>query len=63
MNERIKELIKQATVWEGMENGYIFDKEKFAKLIILECADFVAINTLEDQNMWGKIMEHFEIEL
>lgn len=37
MNERIKELADEATVWEGMENGYIFDKEKFARLIVQEC--------------------------
>lgn len=38
MNERIKSLIDQATVWQGMENGYIFDKEKFAEMIVRQCA-------------------------
>jgi len=37
MNERIRELAEQATVWQGMEDGYIFDKEKFAELIVQEC--------------------------
>jgi len=37
MNERIKQLVEQATIWEGMEDGYIFDKEKFAELIVEEC--------------------------
>ena len=37
MNQRIKSLIDQAIVWEGMENGYVFDKEKFAELIVREC--------------------------
>ena len=42
MNERIKELIKQATTIE--EHGWgvsydNFDKEKFAELIVRECAD------------------------
>jgi len=38
MNERIKELIKQAT--ECYSNGQerTFDKEKFAQLIVRECA-------------------------
>jgi hypothetical protein len=38
-NERIKELIKQAT--ECYSNGQerTFDKEKFAELIVQECAD------------------------
>ena len=37
MNERIQELIKQAT--ECYSNGQerTFDKEKFAELIVLEC--------------------------
>jgi len=43
MNERIKELIEQATyfkegVTEGLYDIEIFDKEKFAELIIAECA-------------------------
>lgn len=42
MNQRIKSLIDQATVWQGMENGYIFDKEKFAELIVRECIELCA---------------------
>lgn len=45
MNERIKELIKQATVIMVPSSGefagqefHDFDKEKFAELIIKECA-------------------------
>ena len=38
MNERIKELIKQATTEE--HDGFLyFDKKKFAELIVGECAD------------------------
>jgi hypothetical protein len=41
MNERIQELIEQATTIEyGVDNGFdrvLFDKEKFALLIIAEC--------------------------
>lgn len=41
MNERIKELIEQATTIEyGVDNGFdrvTFDKEKFAELIVEEC--------------------------
>jgi hypothetical protein len=41
MNERIKELIEQATTIDyGVDNGFDrvnFDKEKFAELILLEC--------------------------
>jgi hypothetical protein len=42
MNERIKELAEQATTYiEPTSNsgeGWIFDKEKFAELIVRECA-------------------------
>jgi hypothetical protein len=43
MNERIKELAEQATTIEyGADRGFdrvTFDKEKFAELIVRECAD------------------------
>ena len=45
MNERIKELIKQATTIEyGADRGFdrvTFDKEKFAELIVRECSNAV----------------------
>jgi hypothetical protein len=40
MNERIKELIKQAMVLEESDGLFVrevFDKEKFAELIVREC--------------------------
>jgi hypothetical protein len=41
MNERLRELAEQATTYiEPTSNsgeGWIFDKEKFAELIILDC--------------------------
>ena len=39
MNERIKELADEATVWKDANHGYTFDKEKFAELIVRECID------------------------
>ena len=43
MNERIRELAEQATTYiEPTSNsgeGWIFDKEKFAELIVRECID------------------------
>ena len=47
MNERIKELIKQATTIEEHKWGVSydnFDKEKFAKLIVAECTKILADN-------------------
>ena len=39
MNERIKVLAEQTTVWKDANHGYVFDKEKFAELIVQECID------------------------
>ena len=70
MNERIRELEDQC--WEDVpvdiDYDYlsrvrrVFNREKFAELIVKECADFVDQNTLENQGMWGKIMRHFGVE-
>ena len=68
MNERIKQLAKQATIWEGMEDGYIFDKEKFAELIVRECMEQVwytredGINGNISQVIKDRIKEHFGVE-
>ena len=41
MNEKVKELIEQATTYieptSTSGEGWIFDKEKFAELIVKEC--------------------------
>ena len=46
MNERIKELINEATSFkegliEGKHDIELFDKEKFAELIVAECISIV----------------------
>jgi hypothetical protein len=74
MNERIKKLIEQATdIVEivNPESGIthhreFFDKEKFAELIVRECAN-VANQHMEhnegtDYNVGGKIKQHFGVE-
>lgn len=67
MNERIRELIAQATkVVEPNDPDYrheIFDKEKFAELIVRECIAQVR----RDENgpayeAVGRIAEHFGVE-
>jgi len=82
MNERIKELIEQATTREKgppVLNGYdsynseiiLFDKEKFAKLIVRECGAVInSENYREHSKGWndaiewadGMIKEHFGVE-
>ena len=61
MNERIRELVDQATIYiEATSNsgeGWIFDKEKFAELIIKECAD----QCRDDDNAFD-MLKHFGVE-
>jgi len=76
MNERIKELKKQA--WEyamAVHDGLVvpplnkevwpIDKvldEKFAELIVEECADIARLNTRVDSKVYLMIQEHFGVE-
>ena len=61
MNERIRELIKQAT--ECYSNGQerTFDKEKFAELIVRQCAEIAG--TAEPYKAEDLIKQHFGVEL
>ena len=74
MNERIKELIKQATTIEEHKWGVSydnFDKEKFAELIVGECVGVVegghflhdqAPTALFAKECSGAIKRHFGVE-
>jgi hypothetical protein len=72
MNERIRQLIEQATDTIEIVNPdtgithyrEFFDKEKFAELIVRECASVAAKNQAEDMG-WDIseiIKEHFGVE-
>jgi hypothetical protein len=65
MNENIKELIKQATVFEYDELFNLerdrFDKEKFAELIVRECADWVKSRTMSGE-LRDELKRHFGVE-
>jgi hypothetical protein len=63
MNERIRELEKQSSteVMHEMGGTYMaFDKEKFAELIVRECAN---IALREDHDPYECILAHFGIKL
>ena len=79
MNERIKKLYEQSFVTDdyvnvginGVELGIKFDPEKFAELIVRECAQVAKdIQTFYDENndsqvnteIWTMIKEHFGVE-
>ena len=65
MNERIKELINESTCFkegdtEGKYDIEVFDKEKFAKLIIQECMSNLYLHGYDDAR--AQIKEHFGVE-
>lgn len=67
MNERIRELAEQANETilldirgDGtLDKEVIFSKEKFAELLIRECAELCAINDPEQAEI---LLEHFGVE-
>ena len=62
MNERIKELVEQATTtFDFGAPINFFDKEKFAELIVKECANFLK-ETLDDDFAADQLEEHFGIK-
>ena len=73
MNERIKELIKQATTIEEHKWGVSydnFDKEKFAELIVRECVQVCADRGKHHDGLYSawaddcskRIGKHFGVE-
>ena len=73
MNERIKELAERATTYieptATSGEGWIFDKEKFAELIVRQCAE-VGLDSVEDgddldaimKRVHNNILTHFGVE-
>ena len=76
MNERIRELAEQATTYirptENSGEGWIFDQEKFAELIVRECVERAKsvgdLRGTNDDMIYGadvaaaQIIKHFGIE-
>lgn len=67
MNQRIRELIEQAMVLaepDGLSVREIFDKEKFAELIVQECIDIVAAGGefASRPKLVEKLQEHFGVD-
>ena len=70
MNKRIKELAEQATSykWDGYgeEEIEVIDAEKFAELIVKECATWIELqDDAEHPTAWllsEELKEHFGVE-
>ena len=68
MNERIRELAKQAGWTEAYyesDHGPLiepeFNKEKFAELIVQDCRDMFVVNS-PSWNLLNEKLEHFGVE-
>jgi hypothetical protein len=61
MNERIKKLKEQATsyTWNGNDVTEELDEEKFAELIVRECASMA---DFADKNPGDYVLKHFGVE-
>ena len=66
MNERIEKLIEQCTVqnFSDCTGGFeTFDKQKFAQLIVKECAGVADHSNVTGKSMIGeRIKQHFGVE-
>jgi hypothetical protein len=65
MNDRIRQLAEQATTriepTATSGEGWVFDKEKFAQLIVRECAMFSMVIT-DDHYDVDALYRHFGVE-
>jgi len=64
MNERIRELYDQAIVIED-GGDYVcgeLDPEKFAELIVRECADFLSLSGRDGYEDGERVKRHFGVE-
>ena len=64
MNKRIKELLKESTEsrWYcGQEHDEV-DQEKFAELIVKECAEIATMNQFQWDSAGGYVLKHFGVE-
>ena len=67
MNERIKELWEQSTGAAVPAEGFYssaskYNIEKFAELIVKECADYISETATIETLLGERLKEHFGVE-
>jgi|688.fasta_scaffold1818548_2 hypothetical protein len=62
MNERIKELMLEAGIYECDDFEPHPTFKKFAQLIVRECADFVSETATIETLLGDRLKEHFGVE-
>ena len=60
MNERIRQLVEKSYIYDKQNDSSFFNKEKFAQLIVRECANVAANHDALD--IYEEIREHFGVE-
>jgi hypothetical protein len=61
MNQRIRALALEAGA-QGIVNRDFIDIEKFAELVVRECADIATINQHEWHSAGSYVLKHFGFE-
>ena len=64
MNERIKQLAAKANFGHMEKNEVVYDPrlEKFAELIVRECADIATMNQFQWDSAGGYLLKHFGVK-
>jgi len=62
MNERIRELWEQCKTTNWSIDNPEYDHEKFAELVVRECADIATINQHEWHSAGSYVLKHFGFE-
>ena len=64
MNEKIKQLAAKANFGHMEKNEVVYDPrlEKFAELIVRECADIATMNQFQWDSAGGYLLKHFGVK-
>ena len=68
MNERIRELVEKSYIYDRQNDSSFFNKEKFAELIVQECAEIAYNKQYKHSSAHTRgdcakaIKEHFGVE-
>ena len=62
MNARIKELVEKSYIYDKQNDSSFFNKEKFAELIVRECAEVSSQAEKQCQHPGTMMKKHFGVE-
>jgi cysteinyl-tRNA synthetase len=63
MNERIKQLVEKSYIYDKQNDSSFFDKEKFAELIVRECANRASwAQDTNEADIGGEVLKHFGVD-